>query len=382
MAKKPAIESGFMSGFFATMANSIAYFLFIGLIMGGIIAAQKLGITGANVAMKLATNARKGATNWMKRTAMRPVKAGGRLAGAGLMGLGGKVFKGTMLGRRMGAKAAQIKQSATQAAENKKYANLLNTMTDENLEKEIMSAMGARKLIAVQAAKKRGVLRETNRAVAEQSMKTMRAYGDEEGARSLEELRPDAIKNPAKRKEAMERAIKEGTHKKWSEKVFKMPEGAEVLKELQKQLGTAEFAKVFKGWAKDIQEIAEKTMISEFTNDFTNVDNLDKRKNYAKLTGKTHQAFLGDNTGTIQPSYFPLAQSTIEAHIQGLNDEDFGNLKTDEDKMLAARYMKVSQVYGAGTKLSGKDKELMKTIASAHNLAAHAEMASAKNWTT
>jgi len=388
--KAEAGTSG-ISGYTGSIASSfvmgpgqilIQSFLVVGFLIGGIIVAQQLGIAGANATMKIAQGVKKGATNWAKRTATRPVKTGGRLVGATAMGLGGKLFKGTTLGRRMQAKSAQIKQSAVQSAENKKYVNLLNTMTDENIEKEIMSAMGARKLIAVQTAKKRGILRETDRAVAEQSMKTMRAYGDEEGARSLEELRPDAIKNPAKKKEAIERAIKEGTHKKWSEKVFEAPEGAEVLRELQEQLGTGEFAKIFKGWAKNIQKIAEETMISEFTNDFTNADNLKKRENYAKTTGKVREAFLSDNEGTIQLSYFASAEPVIKTHIQGLNDEGFGNLKTDEDKKLAAMYMKASQVFGAGTKLSGQDKELIKAMAKISNPAAYAEMLSAKNWTT
>jgi len=363
-------------------AQFISYGIMIAFLLGGLIVAQKLGIAGANTVMAVGQKWAKGATDWAKRTAMRPAKAGGRLAGATTMGLGAKLFKGTMLGRRMGARAAQIKQAAAQTAENKKYANLLNTMTDEDIEKEIKSALRARKLIAVQAAKKRGILREANRTVAEQAMKTMRGYGDEEGARSLEELRPDAVKDLAKQNAAIERAIKEGAHKKWSKKVFEGPEGVNAMEELRTQLGTGELTNVFKGWGKDIKEQAEEALRGNFTDDFNNKNNIDRRNDFAKVTGKAYQAFYGDKTGTIQANYKqnPNANKHAKEYIQRLNTDDFGNLKTDQDTNLTAQHMLGSQVYGAGTKISGKNKNQMKITAQTKNPAAYKIMRKADTW--
>lgn len=379
-----------ISGNYNPMANSfisapgqqlISYLVILGFLIGGLIVAKQLGIYGAKAVIKIAKGAQKGATNWAKRTALKPSK----YAGAGALRMGAKLFGGenTKLGRRMGAKAAQVKQSTAQSKENKAYANLLKTMNDKDLLREVETAGGVRKLIATQEAKRRGLLREAERPVVQKSMQAMRSYGNEEGARSLEELRPDAIENDPARKEAIERAIKEGTHKKWSKKVLQSPEGIRVLGELKRQLGIGEFAKVFKGWAKEIQETAEDAMKSEFTSDFTNMDNISKRKDYAKVTGKVQEAFLSDNMGVIQSSYFASSKRSIQNYIQGLGDEDFGNLRTNSDKALAARYIKPSQVQGAGAKLTGKDKERMKIIAQGFNPAAYDEMIKPRsNWTT
>lgn len=359
----------------------VSYGVMVGFLIGGLVVAKQLGVAGADSVMKIATNVKKGATDWAKRTALKPSK----YAGAGALRMGAKLFGGenTKLGRRMGAKAAQVKQSTAQSKENKAYANLLKTMNDKDLLREVETAGGVRKLIATQEAKRRGLLREAERPVVQKSMQAMRSYGDEEGARSLEELRPDAIENDPARKEAIERAIKEGTHKKWSKKVLQSPEGIRVLGELKRQLGIGEFAKVFKGWAKEIQETAEDAMKSEFTSDFTNMDNISKRKDYAKVTGKVQEAFLSDNMGVIQSSYFASSKRSIQNYIQGLGNEDFGNLRTNSDKALAARYIKPSQVQGAGAKLTGKDKERMKIIAQGFNPAAYDEMIKPKsNWTT
>ncbi len=377
-----------ISGNYNPMANSfisapgqqlISYLVILGFLIGGLIVAKQLGIYGADAVIKIAKGAQKGATNWAKRTALKPSK----YAGAGALGIGAKLFGDTKLGRRMTAKSAQMKQSTAQSKENKAYANLLKTMNDKDVLREVETANGVRRLIATQEAKRRGLLREAERPAVQKSMQAMRSYGDEEGARSLEELRPDAIENDVARKEAIERAIKEGTHKKWSKKVLESPDGIKVLGELKKQLGAGEFGKVFKGWAKEIQETAEEAMKSEFTSDFTNMDNISKRKDYAKVTGKVQEAFLSDNTGMIQSSYFASSKGSIMNYIQGLGDEGFDNLRTDKDKVLAAMYMKPSQVFGAGTKLTGKDKERMKPIAQKTNPAAYAEMLKPKsNWTT
>lgn len=188
----------------------ISYLIIIGFLMGSLVVAQTLSIYGASAAMSIVTKTKAGVTGWAKRKATRPLEAGGKIAGAGTLGLGAKLFKGTKWGGRMDAKATQIAQSRAQTPENKKYANLLNTMSDTDVEKEILSAGGARKLIAVQTAKKRGLLRETDKETTKQSMKTLKGFGDTEGLRSLEELRPDVIDDDKKRDKTVEKMGQEG----------------------------------------------------------------------------------------------------------------------------------------------------------------------------
>jgi hypothetical protein len=358
----------------------IGYLIIIGFLIGGLIVAKNLGIYGADTVMSIAQKAKKGATDWAKRTTMRPVKSVGTMAGAGALTAGGKLFGDTKLGRRMGAKAAQMKQSAAQTKENKAYTNLLKTMNDNDVLREVETASGHRKLIATQEAKRRGLLREAERPAAKRAMETMRAYGDEEGARSLEELRPDAIKDTATRQKAVERAIKDGTHKKWSKEVFESPEGAAIMEELRTQLGAGELTNVFKGWAKEIKDTAEKALQENFTNNFADKSNLDRRNAHAAATGKLNQAFFGDRTGNIIYTSDPNAQKAARTHVQKMKTDDFDKLKTNEDKTLVTIYMLPNQVFGAGTKLSGQDKKLMRRMAKQNNPQAYQRMLTADTW--
>jgi len=158
--------------------------------------------------------------------------------------------------------------------------------------------------------------------------------------------------------------------------VFEGVEGTEIAEELKRQLGVGEFINVFKTWGADVKEAAETALRGNFTDDFKDKDNIKRRKDYATISGKMDKAFLGDRMGALHKDYRidpttrttrPEWEKAIQEHTQSMRDDDFGRLKTNADKMLAAQYMKSAQVAGAGTKLSGTDKELMKKVAAKLN---------------
>jgi hypothetical protein len=339
--------------FFSKTDYTISFLFIIAILLGGLIAARQLGIYGADTALKIGQKWAGGAKQWAKQTAMRPAKYAATQAGGAVTAWTGRTLGGKF-GRRLEAKGYQMKMKAAEERQHKQYAAMLGTMSDKNVEKEIQTAIGVRKMIATREAKKRGILREADRETVGKAAEAYQAFGNAEEARGLEELRPDAIKDETKRKAAIERAIKEGTHKKWSKEVFKGLEGNEIVGQLQEQLGTNEFANVFKGWAKDIKDAAEEAMKTGFTSDFTTPtpgkknENIERRKTFAKATGKASEAFAEDKTGEATRDYF-----------ESLSDEGFGNLRTDEDKKLAAKYMTEKQVEGAGLKFTGKDKRLV-----------------------
>jgi len=332
----------------------IHYFFIIALLVGGLIAAKQLGLHGAAAIYSIGQKWGKGVKNWAKQTSIRPVKGAGEKIGAGALLAGSKLFGDTKLGRRLEAKARQIRRAPEERPEHAKYAKLLSTMANENILREVETARGVRKLIATREAQKRGLLREAKRNTITEATKAMRAFGASDAARTLEELRPDAIREATERNAAVERAIKEGIHKKWSNEVFKGLEGQQIIGELQRQLTPTEFSNVFKGWAQDVKDSAETAMKAGFTGDFRipapgkKNENIDKRRAFAKATGKVSEAFAGDTTGETTRDYF-----------ESLSDEGFGNLRTDEDKKLAAKYMTEKQVEGAGIKFTGKDKRLV-----------------------
>jgi len=371
-----ALQTGdpnMITGFFSNGATILYYFLIIGLLIGGMIAAKQLGIYGASTALAIGKKWGRGATDWTKRTATRPAKYTATQAGGAITAGIGKAFGRFGFGRRLEAKGYQIRMKAVQERQHKAYAALLGTMSNENINKEIRTAGGVRAIIATREAQKRGILREADRDTIRKSAEAMQAYGATETARSLTELRPDALKDTTKRKEAIERAVKEGTHKKWSKEVFKGLEGQEIVKELQRQLGTSEFGKVFGGWAKDIKDTAGDALKTSFTDDFANKDNMDSRELYAKATGKAYDAY-SDKNGRLQEA---LARS----YIRGMKDDGFNDLDSEKDKELAARLMSASQVIGAGNKLSsGADKDFFKKTAEQYNKEAFAQMQKTPAW--
>jgi len=390
-----ADRTAMVNQFFSDPVYFFGFIFIAGFLIAALITANKLGIYGANMAMNVGKRWTGTVTGWAKKGAMAPVKgvqkgakAIGERAGAGtetvrggIMTRMGRMFGGK-IGGRMEARGAQMKQAAAERAYNKKYDAMLKTASNETVLREVKEAKGSRALIAAQRAQNRGLLREADRETVKAALKTYKSYGATETARQLEELRPSAVENKEERTAAIERAISKGTHKNWGKKEFEGVEGAGVAEELREQLGTGEFVKVFKGWAKDIREEAEKALTAGFDKDMTDAKNIEKRKAFAAVTGKVNTAFFSDSTGARTLTSDPLALDEAIKHIKSLKDEGFGDLKADEDKDFAAIHMEASQVQGAGAKLSGADKKRMKLAAQNVNPKAYAAMDADPGWKT
>jgi hypothetical protein len=210
IAKVPATEANFMGRFFANMSNSIAYFLFIGLIMGGMIAGQKIGIAGAKATVGLAKKWQKGATGWMKRTGMRPIKAGGAAIGAKALGLTGKLFGGK-IGARMQTRAAMLRQAWWE--KDPKYQRFAKVMakSSDNAVLNEMSTLGPKGILAAQEVLRRAQLTRTmDRKYAEQAAQHIRSLGDAEMLQKFKELRPDIITDEAERNAVTNKLVQEG----------------------------------------------------------------------------------------------------------------------------------------------------------------------------
>lgn len=397
---KDAGNQALMTDFFSTGDYLIGYLLIVGLLIGGVIISKNLGIAGAGVALNIANKAKQGTLAWAKKTGMRPLKSAGRAAGSGALKVGGKFLGmkypskvlGGKLGRRMQAKGFQVRQKAIGEKQHKAFQELLGTMSDKDVTKE-MHTKGIRGFLATQEAKKRGVLREADRTDVARAMETMRINGASEEVRSLEELRPDAIKGKTeeetreKQGVAIERAISNGAHKRWSKKVLEKEEEGEVneaINKLHEQLGSAEFAKVFKGWASEIQNVALASLKDGFTNNFEDESsaaksNVGKRQSYASLTGKFDEAFKGHESNE-------RIENKLRKYIEGWGDEDFKVLNkpaaAGKSREIVINYMKPSQVDGAATYLSGTPKEEMKTHAKKNRRDIHEQMQRSPGWGT
>ena len=213
--------------FFASIGN-ILHFLFIsGILIGGLLAANKLGITGASTAMMIGKKWTGAAKGWAKKQTMRPVKgaaqrvgAGAAIAGGGIRAWAGKTIGGRF-GRRMEAKGIATKQSAAEQVYNKKYEAMLKTMSGENLLKEVKSAKGSRALIAARTAQSRGLLKtDATKQEAKAAANAFKTYGATDAARQLEESRLDIIDGVEALAQTIKRLATEGNLDKVSAASF------------------------------------------------------------------------------------------------------------------------------------------------------------------
>ncbi len=196
--------------FLSTPANALIHYLFIiALLLGGLITASKFGMYGADTAMNIAQKAKQGTVNWAKRTSMRPVKVAGTAVGAGALTTGGKLFGGK-LGRRMQARAVQLRQAAEERPEHKKYAALLKRMSPHDKLEE-METKGIRGFMAAkEVASDPKLVRTISAQKAGLVMDKLRKFGEHQAADKLEEVRGDAIKDKTEQEKVVQKVTQEG----------------------------------------------------------------------------------------------------------------------------------------------------------------------------
>lgn len=220
-------DGGAVTQFFSDV-KYIYNFIFIGaFLVGGLIAANKMGISGASAAMSVGKKWTNSAKGWAKKQTMKPVKgaaqrvgAGAAIVGGGIRAWAGKTIGGRF-GRRMEAKGTATKQSAAEQTYNKKYEAMLKTMSGENLLKEVKSAKGSKALIAARAAQSRGLLKtDATKQEAKAAANAFKAYGATDAARQLEESRLDIIDGVEALAQTIKRLATEGNLDKVSAASF------------------------------------------------------------------------------------------------------------------------------------------------------------------
>ncbi|MDD2753261.1 MAG: hypothetical protein PHT44_01505 [Candidatus Portnoybacteria bacterium] len=149
------------SKFFEAPETILKYIVIIMILLGGLTAARKMGITGANTAMGLVDKA----GNWMKNKAWDYSKRPGQwaydsLANKAAQGTG-KMFSAIgfkKFGNRLTAQGVQMELEPAERERQKDYAKRLGFMSDKDLLYETNNAYGIKKLLAVRQAKERGLL--------------------------------------------------------------------------------------------------------------------------------------------------------------------------------------------------------------------------------
>ena len=186
----------------------LAYGFVIAILIGGLLVAKQLGIYGADAALKIGQKWGKGIGKWAGGTSMRPLRNLGTMAGAGALGGLGRLFGGK-LGRRMEARATQLRRAPEERPEHKAYAKLIAAMSDPDVLKE-MKTKGIRGLIATREAAKRGALRDANSSDAAVAMDKLRVFNEIEALNKLKEVRPDAIRDRSEQEAVARKIVQEG----------------------------------------------------------------------------------------------------------------------------------------------------------------------------
>lgn len=204
------------SAFLAVPNSFMQFLVIIGLLFGGLIVAQKLGIHGAAGVIAIAKNAQKGAGDWTKRKAQRatarPVGTIGRKLGdySTRMGWVGRASGAkALLGQTgRGFRSLEEKERAAIGAEGKKYENY----TDSNLKSTFKSVDARGKIAIANILAKRGKLKEekgdeilgfTNEDI-KKTIGIAKKYGQE---KDIVKVRPDLAASPGQTKAEAREAI-------------------------------------------------------------------------------------------------------------------------------------------------------------------------------
>jgi len=178
----------------------IKYLLMAAFLVGGLIVAKQLGVAGADSVMKIATNAKKGATDWAKRR--EQFNRGGLLRGAGsIPGL-----NKTWLGRKLKYAGINLQTKSLSEKQKKRYSSY----SPEDLSAEINSEWfpklpSPNRLLLAQLASDKKYKDKINAKAAQRVRDTLKLSGfsgfgvKNKAAEDFENERPDSIRDKVKR---------------------------------------------------------------------------------------------------------------------------------------------------------------------------------------
>ncbi len=360
-------ELGFLTN---TLRNFLIYVTIIILLIASVIVSKTLGIAGAGF---LIGGAKKMAGLGIGAITRKPkMWTAQKARGMGVAAFGktlGKIPGLQGVARRM--KSAEAGRQMDEA--RKEYGKYYTSMSPTDLMESAEHDVGIKRAIAAEVALGRGLYGDAKPEKVESAKATFERFGQREQLRALEEQQPDIAKDTS---EVIERMGIGG--------IMKLKASAltpKVIKALQAQLTTSQFAKIFKGWAKRTRDAAEESLQEQFSADFDDKDNINARKYFAKATDRPDEAFYMSKAG-VYGAYKkkPKAEQEAKRYILSFKAKDFGNLRGPKDWQLAARYMSPGQVSAAGAELSEEQKEEMRKIAKKENTEAFDAMRKAETW--
>ncbi|MBI4709341.1 MAG: hypothetical protein HY764_04020 [Candidatus Portnoybacteria bacterium] len=203
-----------------SIGTTISFVIIIGFLLGSLIVAQKMSITGASAVVSMGQRGRR----WAQGQAMRPVAWTGRQAQTQARRAGAAVTErvGTTLkertpfaktGARVEAAAKDVRRRAMETPEMQAYARRIASYSQADLDREKLDRRtgGARAVAVDLENTRRGVAKnQYDNATATTAIENLRRFGYGQEATQLEQARPETIANLAQREQAVQTTIREG----------------------------------------------------------------------------------------------------------------------------------------------------------------------------
>lgn len=352
-------------GIFNTLANSITlmlqYVVVVIILIGGLYAAQSLGIYGAGAVMSWGKKAGKATAKWTGRKATGYDRWAPALMAAG----GAVVSKIPLLGKTgdiMKGKAIDMREKQMQYRENQLYAKLLSRLPENEVRDRVKNDRGIKQLMAARVASEKGYLKNADRETVQKAMETFKNFGMQKELQGLEEQRVDAIVDPVAMGLAFQRALDSGAYKNWSGAAFEGEKGKNLMENLRKNLSRSGFISTYNGWTQSTKKAAKEAMRTNFNNDFKDKDELYRRDIYAASTDNITHAYSvfsdprDDKSGTLTGA----GQTGAAQHIQGRTPAQLGAVGPGEpdipDMELIGGYITPAQMRSVRGELSAVQK--------------------------
>jgi len=351
------VEGGWVTAFIGNTANSAAYFVFLGLILGGMIVAQKLGITGASATMGIAKKWQKGATDWAKKKAGKVATETGQMYRGGARQLAGKTlqkFPGLKsLGATMEAKGKLDWRKPSSSKEIEQFKKELAVMTPEQRAMLMKSKTisSPRKLAIAQVAVEQKDKFAKNGEYARQVRDTFQAYGMQKDATEIERRNPRIVTDPnpaiqkQKQKERTQEGIDRGYHKDWGEEAFESVNGGDILAENITDITKDfhEFSKVFNELSAEAQKKLKDRMAA-IAPTLTGAIGQKARQAYAIVSGTPDLAITNP--------------TELKTYIEAMRPTDLENVELSSMSNIAT-YVGASAASGARNLSDNKKRELV-----------------------
>ena len=269
-----------------SLETTINFAIIIGLMLGGLLTAKSLDLTGADALIKLGNKWKKGATDWAKRKFItRP----GQLVGGAAQRFGGATLKKIpglkTYGAKMEAKGKLLQQKMLKDKDIERDKQLFEQMSPSDLSRAmkdpLMNLTPAQKLALAQVAASDKFKNKIDADATTYAAETLQNFDLNKEANDLRDARLDGLDDIA----AEKRVNKLKTSGELGNISAKALESPRIVK-LLTRICNAEELEVIRSKSKK-QENALKISLTSLATDSSNITNKEIQYAYAAQTGDT-----------------------------------------------------------------------------------------------